>query len=209
MDRDSATAGDNRARHSGRSVAFVHASALAAAVAVIWLTSDLDRWRIGPLLVLVAFTIVSVVRDISDGASKVRVSGVPIGLTMAVVLLGPGPAALMGAATMVVSWSRTRVAWPRLRNNVATFMWYPLVAGLFFHETVALTKVGPHAVAYYLVVFAAFVVALLVNFLGVFGFRAYVHGSSMVHWARQAVVPIMSAELFSGLLTMAVVWAAV
>jgi diguanylate cyclase (GGDEF)-like protein len=173
------------------------------------LTRDLDRWRIGPLLVLTAFTTVSVLSDISDGSSKVRVSGVPIGLTIAVVLLGPGPAALLGAATMTVSWTRTRAAWPQLRNNVATFMWYPLAAGLFFHATVALSGLGTHALAYYLVVFATFVVALVVNFLGVFGFRSYMRGGSMVHWARQAVVPIMSAELFSGLLTMALVWSAV
>ncbi len=38
-------------------------------------------------------------------------------------------------------------------NNVATFMWFPLVAGLFFHELVRLAHLGPHALAYYLVVF--------------------------------------------------------
>ncbi|MBV9606219.1 MAG: GGDEF domain-containing protein, partial [Solirubrobacterales bacterium] len=190
-------------------MASVHACVVTAGAALIWLTSGLDRWRLGPVLVLTAFTLVSVLRDISDGTSKIRVSGVPIGLTMAVVLLGPGPAALLGAATMLVSWTRSRVASPLMRNNVATFMWYPLGAGLFFHETVALFGLTPAMVAYYLVVFATFVVALTLNFLGVFGFRSYLYGSSIVHWARQAVIPIMSAELFSGLLTMAVVWAAI
>src|SRR5690349_4773281 len=178
-------------------------------MALIWLTAGFDRWRVGPLLVLTAFTIVSVLRDIPDTGSKVRVSGVPIGLTMTVVLLGPGPAALLGAATMLVSWTRTRVAWPRLRNNIATFMWYPLVAGLFFHAAVALLDLGPRALAYYLVVFATFVLALVVNFLGVFGFRSYLYGSSIVHWARQAVLPIMSAELFSALLTMGAAYVAI
>jgi diguanylate cyclase (GGDEF)-like protein len=209
MDREPATAGNNRARQLGRSVAVVHALELIGAATLIWLTSGLDRWRTGPLLVLTAFTIVSVLRDITDGASKVRVSGVPIGLTITVVLLGPGPAALLGAATMLVSWTRTRVAWPRLRNNIATFMWYPLAAGLFFHAAVALLGLGPDMLAYYLVVFATFVVALTVNFLGVFGFRSYLYGSSIIHWAREAVIPIMSAELFSALLTMGAAYVAV
>jgi diguanylate cyclase (GGDEF)-like protein len=50
---------------------------------------------------------------------------------------------------------------------------------------------------------------LFVNFLGVFGFRSYLYRSSMLHWAREAVLPIMPAELVSGLLTMTVVFAAI
>jgi diguanylate cyclase (GGDEF)-like protein len=208
MDRNLATAGNERARHPGRGVLLVHALVLIGAAALIWLTIGLDRWRVGPLLVLSAFTIVSVLRNITDSGIKVKVSGVPLGLTMTVVLLGPGPAALLGAATMLVSWTRTRVAWPLLRNNIVTFMWYPLAAGLFFHGVVASFGVGPDMLAYYLVVFATFVVALVVNFLGVFGFRSYLYGSSIVYWAREAVIPIMSAELFSALLTMAAAYVA-
>src|SRR6185312_9219198 len=89
-----------------------------------------------------------------------------------------------------------------LMNNVATFMWYPLVAGLFFRETVHLANIGPHALAYYLVVFPTFVIALVVNFFGVIGFRCYLDRSSLAEAARLAVLPILSAELFSALLTM-------
>ena len=94
-------------------------------------------------------------------------------------------------------------------NNVATFMWYPLVAGLFFHETVHLAGLGPHTMAYYLVVFPTFVLALVVNFFGVFGFKCYLEDSSIAEAARTAVIPIMSAELFSALLTMAVACVAI
>ena len=128
---------------------------------------------------------------------------------LAIVLLGPGPAALLGVATMVVSWARTRIAWPGLLNNLATFMWYPLVAGLFFRETVHLAGLGPHALAYYLVVFVTFILALAVNFFGVFGFRCYLDGSSIGQKAREAVMPIMSAQLFSALLTMAATFVAI
>ncbi|HZE17019.1 MAG TPA: diguanylate cyclase, partial [Mycobacterium sp.] len=209
MDRETATAGNQRARHVGRGVVLVHVLALICGVALIWLTDGLDRWRVGPLVVLVAFTSVSVVSDFATGASKVRVSGLPIGLTIAVVVLGPAPAALVGVLTMIVSWTRTRAAWHIVLNNVATFMWYPLIAGMFFHETVHLAGVGSSTLAYYLVVFATFVIALVVNFFGVFGFRCYMDGSSIVENARKAVIPILPAELFSALLTMAAVYVAV
>jgi diguanylate cyclase (GGDEF)-like protein len=139
----------------------------------------------------------------------VTVSGVPIGLITAMVLLGPGPAALIGAVAMVAFWAKRRAGWHLLVNNLATFMWYPLVGGLFFHGMVRLAHLGPHAMAYYLVVFPTFVVALVVNFFGVVGFRCYLDGSSIAEAARMAVLPIMSAELFSALLTMGAVYVAV
>ena len=103
---------------------------------------------------------------------------------------------------MLALWLRTRCTWHSGLNNVTTFMLFPLVAGLFFHETVRLAGLGPHAMAYYLVVFPTFIVALVVNFFGVVGFRCYLEGSSIAYAARMAVMPIMAAELFSALLTM-------
>ena len=67
---------------------------------------------------------------------------------------------------------------------------------------------GHTQLAYYLVMFVAFVFALVVNFLGIFGFRSYLDGSSLAANARKAVLPIMPAELFSALLTMAVAYVA-
>jgi diguanylate cyclase (GGDEF)-like protein len=212
MDRETATAGKKRARQPGSGVVLVHVLALLAGAAVIWLTSGLDQWRVRTLAVLVAFTIVSAITDFASGASgasKVRISGVLIGLMLAILQLGPGPAALLGAVTMIASWTRTHARWQIALNNVATFIWYPLIAGLFFHETVHVAGLGPRTVAYYLVVFAAFVLALVVNFFGVFGFKCYLDRSSLAENARIAVIPIMPAQLFSALLTMAVAYVAV
>jgi diguanylate cyclase (GGDEF)-like protein len=209
MDRKTATAGNNRARQPGRAVVLLHVLAVLAGASLIWLTGSLDRWTAGSLVVLAAFTTVSAVTDISTGVRKVSVSGVPIGLTTAIVVLGPGPAALLGVLTMLALWTRTRARWFTVLNNVATFMWYPLVAGLFFREVVHLVHLGPHTMGYYLVVFPTFVLALVVNFFGVIGFRCYLDDSSIVDAARTAVIPILSAELFSALLTMAAIYVAI
>lgn len=209
MDRKTATAGKIGARQPGLGVALVHALALIAGVAVIVLTSGLDRWQTGPLLVLAGFTTVSAVTQIATGSGKIYVSGVPIGLITTIVLLGPGPAAILGALTMMVFWTRTRAGWDTVLNNVSTYVWYPLVAGVFFHETVHLAGLGPSTMPYYLMVFPTFVVALVVNFFGVVGFGCYVDRTSLAEAARMAVLPIMSAELFSALLTMGAAYIAV
>jgi diguanylate cyclase (GGDEF)-like protein len=208
MDREPAMDGKKQQRHPGLGVLLVHAFAILTGATLVWLTRGFDRWHAGLFAVLVAFTIAGTVTDFASGASKVRVSGTLIGIMLAIVLLGPGPAAVLGVATMIISWSRTRAPWHIVVNNVATFMWYPLVAGLFFHEVVHFTHLGAHALAYYLVVFATFVLALTVNFLGVFGFKCYRDRSSLAENARVAVIPIMPAQLFSALLTMAVAYVA-
>ena len=82
------------------------------------------------MLVLVVFTSVSTLTDVNGGASKVRLSGVPIGLIITIVLLGPGPAAILGVVTMFVSWWRTRAAPHLVLNNLVAFAWFPLIAGL-------------------------------------------------------------------------------
>jgi diguanylate cyclase (GGDEF)-like protein len=209
MDREAAKAGNKDARQPGRGLLLLHALALVGAGATLWFTSNLDHWSPGPLLALGAFTILSVVTDVTTGPSKIRVSGILVGLMLAVVLLGPAPAAALGAATAVLSWFRTRVALHYARNNLVVFIWYPLAASLFFHDAVRALSLGPHSAAYYLVVFVAFVVALVLNFVGIFAYGCYLSRSSLAQRTRDTLMPVLSAELFSALLTMVAVFVAV
>ena len=208
MDRESATAGNTRTRQPGRGVALFYALALAGAAVVLWWTIGLDRWTLGPLLVLSAFTLISVLTDVATGPSKIRISGVLIGLMVAIVLLGPGPAAALGVGAMIVAWARTRVSWHLAISNAAIFAWFPLAAGLFFHSIVRLAHLGPLVLAYYLVVFVAFLLAIAINLIGVFAYKSYEDGSPIVRSARDALVPVMPAQLFSALLTMGAAYVA-
>jgi len=173
---------------------------------VIWVTASVDHWSLGPLLVLTGFTTVSMLADVGVGASRVRISGVLIGLIVAITSVGPGPAALLGASTMFITGLRIRTPFSVLRNNVMVFTWFPLTAGLFFHAVVRMTGAGPYNVAYYLIVFLTFVVALAVNIVGVFAYMCRLDGSSFVQKARDAAVPVMPAQLFSAVLTMVAVY---
>src|SRR4051794_14075403 len=103
MDREAATAGNKRARHLVRADALFHASLIAGAVVAVWLTDASDHWSIASIVLLAVFTIAGALTDLSAGPNKLRISGGTIGLIEAAVLFGPGPAAILGAATQVVA----------------------------------------------------------------------------------------------------------
>jgi hypothetical protein len=125
---------------------------------------------------------------------------------LAAVLLGGGPAALFGVLAIAVGWLRSREPADVFRNNLATYAWFPLIAGLFFHATTRLAQVGSHDLGFYLLVFVAFILALVVNFIAIAGYQSYVDESSVADKAREALVPLLASELFSVLLTMAAVY---
>ncbi len=209
MDAQETAARPGMARQSGRTVALVHVFALASAVAVIALTLRSDQWRVWPFLVITVFTVASDLTYVEMGSVRLRVSGSFLGIILAAVLLGGGPAAVVGVLSITIGWLRSRETPHQFRNNLATYAWFPLAAGLFFHAAVRTAGVTPHVVGYYLLVFVAFVLALALNFAAIAGYQCYLDGSSLADKARQALVPILASELFSALLTLAAVYLAV
>jgi diguanylate cyclase (GGDEF)-like protein len=201
--------GNDVSRQPGLAVALVQVLALIVAVGVVILTSGTDHWRLWPLAVIATFTIASDLTSVDVGSSKLTMSSSLLGIMLATVLLGGGPGALVGVLTIGVGWFRAREPIHVLRNNLATFAWFPLLSGLFFHAAVTLAGVGDRQLAYYLLVFAAFVVALTLNFIPVAGYQSYRDGTSLAEKTREALVPLLSSELFSALLTMGAVYLAV
>ncbi|MFL5824156.1 MAG: diguanylate cyclase domain-containing protein, partial [Solirubrobacteraceae bacterium] len=194
-----------------RPAAFVIAAqftALVAAVAVIAATAGNYRWTAAPLVVIAAMAVISDLTCV-EVSSKLKLSGSFLGIILAAVLLGGGPAALIGILTISLGWFRWRESRHYLLNNLVTFAWFPLISGLFFHAAVSALHTGPGAGAYYLLVFAAFTLALALNFLGVARFQSHLDRSSLAHKTREALMPVLSAELFSAVLTLIAVYVAV
>jgi diguanylate cyclase (GGDEF)-like protein len=181
----------------------------AGVVALALATTGYDHWDTWSFVVIAAMTVVSDLTAIASDTSKVAISGSFLGIVLAAVLLGGGPAALIGVMTISVSWFKFRERPHVLVNNLLTFAWFPLASGLAFHLSTRLWHVGSGAASYYLLVFAAFLVALAGNFGGVFAFRCHLDRSSFFQKTREALMPILSAELFSALLTMVAVYVAV
>ncbi len=158
------------------------------------------------MLVIAVFAVVSILTAV-ETSSSFRSPARCWALMLAMVLLGGGPAAAIGAVTMVVAWLRIAAPLHAAARNLVAFTWFPLAGGLFFHAMTPGSRVGPASAAYYLLVFATFVVALSVNFFCIFSYRCYVERTSLLDRARDAAFPLMSAELFSALLTMGAVYA--
>ena len=180
--------------------------ALVGSGAVVLLSASSARWDPIILIMIAALTVVSELMGVETGSAKLRVSGSFLGIMLAAVLLGGAPAALVGVLAIVAGWLRWREPLAGLRQNLLTYAWFPLAAGLFFHATVRLLQLRSGAPAYYLMVFAAFIVALALNFTSIASYRCYLDGVSFTQKVREALVPLLSAELFSALLTVAAVY---
>ena len=178
---------------------FVVTAALALAAAA---TSWSNNWSWLLFAVIGVFTILGDLTEVETGP-KLRVSGSFLGLVVAATVLGPGPGAALGIVSIVVSWARHREAPHYFVNNLAAYAAFPLAAGVFFHETVQAGHLSSGRLGYYLLVFAAFAVALALNFLLCAGYTCWIDGVSLADKAREALIPLLSAELFSALLTIA------
>ncbi|HUA07022.1 MAG TPA: EAL domain-containing protein [Solirubrobacteraceae bacterium] len=181
---------------------------LATAVAVALTTHD-SHWRLGPLVVIVLFSVASDATAVETGTHRLKISGSFLGIILASVLLGGGPAVVIGIATVCAGWVRWREPRHIFLNNLATYAWFPFVTAVSFHGLVTFGHTAPHDVGYYLSVFAVFVFALSLNFIGVVGYHAYLGRSSLAAKVHDVVLPVLSADLFSALLTMAAVYVAV
>jgi diguanylate cyclase (GGDEF)-like protein len=194
-------------RRPSRAITVAQYLSLLAAGGLLVLTASSARWQLAPFLVIAGMTVVSDLTSV-EVSTKLNLSGSFLGIVLASVLLGGPPAALIGVLTIAAGWLRWREALHRLLTNLVVFAWFPLLAGLFFHALRDLAHVGPGGAGFYLLVFVTFVFALMLNFFAIAAYQCYVERSSLIEKVREAVVPVLSAELFSALLTMVAVYLA-
>jgi diguanylate cyclase (GGDEF)-like protein len=181
--------------------------ALAAAAALALATTESADWDLSSLVVIGAFTTVSGLAYVDAGtSSRLTISGTMLGLVLAGVLLGGGPAALIGFVATCVRRARSREPFHAFVDNLVTFTWFPLLAGLLFHAAISGLGLGTHDVGYYVLIFPTFFVALILNFVGVVGYQCYLDRVSLWQLARELVPPVLAAEMLSALLTMAAVY---
>ena len=106
------------------------------------------------------------------------ISGSFLGIMLAAVMLGGPPAAIVGALTIRIGWFRSRERGDLFRHNLVTFILVPAaqrpavpLAGGAVRRQLARTAGQPPA-DYYLLVFATFMVALVLNFAMVAAYEA-------------------------------------
>jgi diguanylate cyclase (GGDEF)-like protein len=191
-----------------RTVALLQALALVAAAVVAFEFSSLPTGQhaIDELLILIALAVTSELTATALPSGVTTISGSFLGITLAAVILGGSAAAIVGVLTIAISWLRWRERPHVFRNNLVTYAWFPLLSGLMFHELVVrVFHLNFNDIGYYLLVFATFMVALLINFTMIVGYECLISGTPIRNKVVE-VKSIVSAELFSAVLTMVAVY---
>jgi diguanylate cyclase (GGDEF)-like protein len=186
-----------------RGLTILHLAAALLAVVTIPFVPGFSSLQLGPFLILLGLVVASELMSAGEGMA---VSGSFLGLVVAEVVIGPGPAALIGALAITASLLRERSS-PRVYlNNLVNYTWSPLVAGLFFHWAVRAAGVDWHQVWYYALVIAAYLMTLAANFVIAAGYASYVERAPLGDLAARTLVPTLPAELVCGLMTAAAVY---
>ncbi len=166
------------------------------ALAVTW-SSD-DQWRPLPLVGLVALLVLGSDILVLD-AKRFRIGGSFTGLVLAMALLGPAPAALLGFMSASVDALRRRVRGTYLLNNLLTYITFPVLGGVVLH---ALDKAdATHEGGYALAVFGVFIVANVLNFLMIAGHTRILRGGSLPGMIRTVFFPVLPWEVASAVMT--------
>src|SRR4051794_24413796 len=116
---------------SRRAMAISQGVLLVVALAITVLVSDQEQWTPLPLTGLLALLVLGSDILVLD-AKRFRIGGSFTGLVLAMVLLGPAPAAVLGLASALVDATRRRGGGTDPLNNPFTYTTFPLLGGPTF-----------------------------------------------------------------------------
>ena len=126
---------------------------------------------------------------------------------VAIVLLGPAPAAVISVVTILAGWLRSRYALTFLPINLMTFAWFPLVSGIAFAAILEATGTTDTDGLFYLLMFAVFGLALVINYSLTNAHLSYVEQSSFLRRFRRTLIPVLPSELIAGLTAIGITYA--
>jgi putative nucleotidyltransferase with HDIG domain len=178
---------------------------LVVAGAVAAVDSTADDWRPPELFgVLLALALTSDLLAVQHRAQ--RISGAFLALVLAMALLGPAPASAIAVISVLVDQLRARNPLPRLITNLATWATFPLVGGLLIEWAVSAFELSETDFGFYLLIFGAFLIANLLNFLGIAGDYVFHTRGSLKHEFRTIFLPVLPSELVSAVLCVLVAY---
>jgi putative nucleotidyltransferase with HDIG domain len=135
-----------------------------------------------------------------------RISGSFLALVLAMALLGPVPAALIGLAIVSVDSLRTKPDLPRFASNASTYTMFPFVGGLLVWGATVWLGIHPHNLSFALLVLAVFMATNFLNFLLVALDLAVTEGARLPEMVRDIYASVLPVEFACGLLTASVAY---
>ncbi len=178
-------------------------TALGASAALALWRAPTAHWDLALFGILLGFAIVSDLTGI-ETKSHLKISGSFLALVLAIVFLGGTPAGLIGLISILAGWARWREGPHDLLVNSLTYLSFPLICGIGFHELVAATQITAADPVFYVLVFGVFLAALAMNFTMIAGDACYLERSSFVEKARTALIPLLASELSAALMAVGV-----
>jgi putative nucleotidyltransferase with HDIG domain len=173
---------------------------LAAAVLGAVLGTAAEDWQPWSLFAsLLALALVG--QFVSVRTGTVQIGPAFIATALAMVLLGPAPAAVI-AVGAVLAWSlKARTPRPLLFNNVVALATYPVAGALLFDALDAAGETDTARLATAALVFAICLATNFLNFLLIVGYLCLRDRSSLRAAVRELYLPVFPWEVAIGTLT--------
>jgi len=183
----------------------VVAALLAATCAAVALSEAAD-WRPRELLVLLLVLMVGSDKMAVE-VRNVRISGSFLAIVLAMVLLGPAPAAAVGAASSAIDGVLSRRPMANTLMNMANYMIFPLVGAVMIDFSVGDVAPGMGGgLGFALVVLVVFMVTNFLNFTLVALFNLAKEGTPYGEAVRSVYLAVLPSEFATGLLTAGVAY---
>src|SRR3954451_5911975 len=180
-----------------RAIAVAQGVALVFVLGATVVVSGESQWEPVPLVGLLALLVLGSDILVLD-AKRFRIGGSFTGLVLAMALLGPAPAAVLGLASALGGALRRRARGAYLLNNLLTYTTYPLLGGIALS---AVHRAEPEPGGYAVAVFGVFLAANVLNFLMIAGHTRLLRGGSLPQMFRTVFVPVLPWEVASAVMT--------
>jgi putative nucleotidyltransferase with HDIG domain len=182
-------------------------SLLGVSAAGVVLLSEESDWHPAALVVLLLG--VAIVSDAFKlRTERITISAAFLSLVLAMTLLGPAPAALLGVVSKGVSDALRRIPLRHALVNASTYAFFPLVGGAVFELVGGPSLLETSAANYILAVFALFLAINVLNFVLIAIDVAVVDGGlSLLKSLKTVYLPLLPIEFATGLLTAGVAFA--
>ncbi len=173
---------------------------LATAVTVAVITTEPDDW--GPIELFLALLALALVGQfLSVRTGDVRIGPAFIAAALAMVLLGPAPAAVIAVAA-VLAWSAmVRTPWPLVLNNVTALTTYPVVGALLIEAFGERGASADSRLSTAPIVFGVYLAVNFLNFLLIVGYLCLRDRTSLLDAIRRLYLPVFPWQVATGTLT--------
>jgi putative nucleotidyltransferase with HDIG domain len=133
---------------------------------------------------------------------NVRITGSFLAIVLAMALLGPAPAAVIGGTASLVDAIIARRPIDNALMNIANYMIFPLIGGVMIHETVGHLDAGAgDGLNFAALVLVVFMVTNFINFTLVALFNKAKHGTSYRQLLTTVYKNVLPSEFAAALFT--------